>query len=840
MKKLLYIVLLLISPEIFANLFTPTPGDESLNLLAIIFGPTLGSIPLDSTGSVKINQAIIDVMTQLNVVVVAIGTIICSYVGIMSTINTAHEGAVMGKKWSAVWIPMRSVAGMALLIPSSGAGYSMIQVTVMYIVVNGVGAADFMWNIILTDLSGGDSIVSGSSAPAAIPAASATANTFLSASPPGLGLSLLNAITCMQTLKTQASSDPNNLGQWLGNNGGSIVAYLDSTTPTTAMFNNNVKVTSGSVAAPIDSVTVSNIMHFGVNDQSLGPNGYPNICGSIYISGTATCKDYSSSCTSTSNPLPASLDYQGKTLTGNAGAIYAAKLLAVQSIQTNLQTQVLTPIINGAATQSTAGAPPGVTLLAQNLYNSLVSITVPTAQSNPIQTAIATGKANGWVAAGAYYFVFAQSTTSSLFKDDATPPTVGTIAYASGNADNIPSCTGTCSTGSDASHTTPLIGLGDVSNVPTTLNSPAQAMLAQLYKVGVTSQDTMDALSRSLSNAYLYWSNDSGQNPNTPLNIPGGASAGPLSQFLAPLAALDNAVISGIIGIINGGNPDPLIAHSLFGQGLMGGCEAAWILMWGASMILSMPVGFMGFGIPTFTIILGFLTIISGFIGSLWVLGSTLAVYCPLIPFLIFTMGVIGWMITVTEAIFGAPMIALSLVVPSQDEMGEIKAALMILANIFLRPTLMILGFAFAGKLYKAAVTLVGFGFGATLNAINVGTLFSPLVVLGIYTAFIVSLTNNCFALIYILPDKILRWMGGSEHQSDMSSVSDAKAGGQAGAAIAKGEGEGIGKAAGKRAYGTEDKPANNAGTAAAASMKKKLGEKASSAASAIKNKLGR
>ena len=38
---------------------------------------------------------------------------------------------------------------------------------------------------------------------------------------------------------------------------------------------------------------------------------------------------------------------------------------------------------------------------------------------------------------------------------------------------------------------------------------------------------------------------------------------------------------------------------------------------------------------------------------------------------------------------------------------------------------------------------------------------------------FIVTLVNKCYALIYQLPDKVLRWIGVSGEQTDISSVKE-------------------------------------------------------------------
>lgn len=62
-----------------------------------------------------------------NSAVLALGGIIIMYTLMVSTMNTAHEGQMLGQKWSSIWIPLRSTFGLALLIPKAS-GYCMMQV----------------------------------------------------------------------------------------------------------------------------------------------------------------------------------------------------------------------------------------------------------------------------------------------------------------------------------------------------------------------------------------------------------------------------------------------------------------------------------------------------------------------------------------------------------------------------------------------------------------------------------------------------------------------------------------------------------------------------------------
>ena len=88
------------------------------------------------------------------------------YTLLVSTMNTAHQGEMLGKQWSSIWIPVRATMGLALLIPKAS-GYCLMQIFVMWVVVQGVGAADKVWDAALSYLNRGGSIIQAQEDPTA-------------------------------------------------------------------------------------------------------------------------------------------------------------------------------------------------------------------------------------------------------------------------------------------------------------------------------------------------------------------------------------------------------------------------------------------------------------------------------------------------------------------------------------------------------------------------------------------------------------------------------------------------------------------------------------------------
>src|SRR3990167_10580214 len=126
------------------SVFTVSSTDKSVDYLYQIFGSMNGVV---KTGAIDIT--ILSTMFKtFNTIILAIGTLIVLYVMIVGVMLTAHEGEFMGKKWNNIWIPIRTVLGIALLVPM-GSGYSAIQIVMMWVILQGIGAANTVWNTAL-------------------------------------------------------------------------------------------------------------------------------------------------------------------------------------------------------------------------------------------------------------------------------------------------------------------------------------------------------------------------------------------------------------------------------------------------------------------------------------------------------------------------------------------------------------------------------------------------------------------------------------------------------------------------------------------------------------------
>lgn len=127
--------------------FTPSDGDKSREwFIKGLFGG------LDGGGA----DPLANIVGIFNSAVLLLGGVLLFYTLIGGTVRTAGEGKVLGK-WDSVWLPLRTVLGVAAILPGPS-GYAFIQYVVIWLALQGIGIADVMSSrfvsTVLTDNSG--------------------------------------------------------------------------------------------------------------------------------------------------------------------------------------------------------------------------------------------------------------------------------------------------------------------------------------------------------------------------------------------------------------------------------------------------------------------------------------------------------------------------------------------------------------------------------------------------------------------------------------------------------------------------------------------------------------
>lgn len=70
-----------------------------------------------------------------------VGAILAGYTIVAGSMSTAHDGEALGKKWSTLWVPIRTALGMAFILPVKN-GFCAVQIIVIWLAMQGIGLAD--------------------------------------------------------------------------------------------------------------------------------------------------------------------------------------------------------------------------------------------------------------------------------------------------------------------------------------------------------------------------------------------------------------------------------------------------------------------------------------------------------------------------------------------------------------------------------------------------------------------------------------------------------------------------------------------------------------------------
>ncbi|MBS0289072.1 MAG: DotA/TraY family protein [Proteobacteria bacterium] len=692
--RILFFFLLLFVPGIaMAAIFSVSPDDKSMEYLGMVFG-SMGSLPIQSSGNPLVSQLIY----IFNQIVFALAIIIIIVTTIIGTINTAQEGEALGKKMSSIWVPVRAGLGIFLLLPTVG-GYNWIQITVMWLIIQGVGAANALWTQVLESNQTQGSIVADTSVADVQNAITPVNNIF-------------NSVVCMQAINNLITTNP------------SIAADMGNDFITVNILPDNTGIQFGRANAPTEAP----------------------ICGTVKIPPVGT------------NPMTMSGDPSDPVIQQRQQLWVDAILSAEQALEPAAAEAIMNP---DRTTWQNATA---WVSAARALNGAAQEITRSDKARNAATDIFAKAKVDGWIHAGNYY-------GQLVGMGKYAPPTVN-VGY----------------TGYDSTAMTTVLG-----------PSNANPLIAQIVSLGKSYRKYVDDL-QVMPPASVTAGGISPipvSDPN-----PGGAAGGivnaMLSGFFTDLAASLGAQMT--TGCLSSSTDpekqvgDPLQCMALFGNKL---ANAAEITFWtGIILIMGIWIGTAIYYcmIPTGPTMDKVLTIIipiaSVILMLVWAAGITLAIYVPLIPFLVFTFGAITWVILVIEAMLGAPLIALTLIIPSEDEIGKAGHAIVILLGLFLRPALMILGFVFAQKLLLVAVGMLNFGFAGTMRMSITGGIgpFAMVAIIVMYTGIATSLVHEAFSLIYVLPDKVLRWMGVAGEGGEAGQhVKELEASHEKGAAVGKG-----------------------------------------------------
>lgn len=749
------------------NVFQLADNDQAIFYLGQLFGNV--GVVLAGTGPALLGT----IFKVFNTALLAVGALIVTYTTVVGVLATAQEGEFLGKKWGggggALWIPIRTVAGIAALFPTK-AGYCAIQVIIMWCIVQGIGAADMVWKAAVVYLGKGGTLNPGT------PGSSDLAGTA-----PSVVRQLFNFAACQQAYIKFSTGNANATASAQFNPDTGCPAPLSGTCyrfifgtpdwpncgtiawqkqmPPSPMEESQTNLMQAMV--PVIESLANSFVNSVISDSNCWEEcKTPPDCPYFKKYGNPKWSDSACLVNKPGTAWSKLREYAGSNfMIDIPRLIYGyATNYSIQSAMANQQQVEGTSITQVGESSQGWGA----------------------FKTNP-QAAFQKAQANGWITAGAYYYYFAQQNNGQQ---------------------------------------------GDITGFLNGINNKTPVQEDELKKVDLGAYNIYQEADQVASNA------NQGASAAANAGGAGGVNAGPPgSSGSADIGPSGNAIAQTGAQMVNtwaqnltGSAGNPLVSLQQFGHSLLVGAEVLFWLM----IPLAIIAGLASTDVEVFGTTVNYA---AGLVRTVWnffqmpliflmtymlTIGATLGVYIPLLPYTYFTFGAIGWFLAVIDAMVAAPIVALGILSPGgqHEILGKAEPAAMILLNVCLRPTLMVIGMMAGMLLSYIVIRFINVGFVSVVQSIATNTsepgksgmgMFEGFIFIMAYASLVMTALTKCFSLIYLLPDQILRWVHGQTEAFGERAATEAGGGMKelagAGGAVAGKIGAGVPTAA----YGTTE-----------------------------------
>lgn len=775
------------------NLFSLASDDQSVAYLGQIFGYVGTVLPVNNP---PLLAGIL--FKTLNTVALTIGAILVVYVTVVGLLKTAQEGEFLGRQWNSLWVPVRTVLGIAALFPTT-TGYSAIQVVIMWIVLQGVGAADTIWTKVLQYVD-----VAGSPYASVGGVNSTTAKMQLQPTMQNL----FQGLVCQASAK--ASYAPIPMSRASGLPSKSIQYYCGNS--------KNNTVTGGFCArSDEDMLNPTSGPQVKDNDYSLGPEG---ACGTLKLCNVAVlCKKTDPTAADSSECVACKTQRTAMdSIVPVLGAV-ASQIVMIDHQYAQFHEYQKPEVIEGESTTTQPAVPPvpppdwaktycsekGVSQAECCVYegDKCTSLFPNAVEANDdlMNTGHAFGS-SGPIAPSrsATELYLAYPLGAYLNGSDFVNAAVGeylaaVVAAVSADIQKRMDNTGTGSfnkgyldkarsqgwifagifyykiAGENGANQGSVVVTAPGWMPPPDIKNPLP--LDEGSKEGYRSNyeatgDLIKAMTKANTASVNFTNN------NAVSGISGDASDALDMASGALLQGWQQSLMGTGTGQFNVKAANPLIAIASFGYSMMQIAQVLFavltVLAAGIAAATTIAPIIFGNGLtmnPIGEAVKATMNLISPFfvilVSSLFSIGAMLGLYVPLIPFMIFALGAMGWLIATVEAMVAGPIIALGILSPGgqHDILGRAEPALMQLFNLFLRPGLMIIGLVLSMFMAIVILKLINAGFAAVaLSTGNHPMLFEQIMLIAIYTSFVVTGMNKAFSLIYVIPERVLTYLG--------------------------------------------------------------------------------
>lgn len=729
-NKFLGFMFLILSTQAFAlpDIFSPEAKDTDYlihKILKPIFGYDMGFDYTESPFSV-FSQVFLSGL-------VVIAAILLMFYIVQGTMDTSNSGQIMGGKASLTWTTLRSMVGVAILMPMGKAGLCAIQYVVLYLAAQGVLFADSVWEKFASDPFKGNVFI-GSSVKNAVMK--------------NIEVAFMSEL-CLQSAQMN-SGVTNAAGKNYNWKRISDIKYDEKYGEGYALYiygdqngDDKFKKVCGKLAYDYDlfPTDASTYNVFGLNENILNINSNYRSDLSQRSQFEMQSKEFFERNTVNTNIVKNEIMKQHSILTDEM----------VQKEIPNIVKNYLTNRNNINIKNQTTDA---IQKIIESYITKLKQSYSSSRMSNTSEEMIAYMKRDGIASAGAWFFKIAADSN----KLDSVLNTVPKLTVTN----NI--------TETDLDDTANWIqSLVDYKTVGDNLSSINKTIVSDL-KVG---KEFLDSATKNVKIG-LY--SDSKYKPVQKLTGENGLEEAASTMVSYVSEPMDKSFAY-----------DPIGRDDFVGNPLITIQEFGDLLINSSSGGLAVVIGLIAFAPNSLATVLT--PIISAIVFSIIVPAFMMAYYIPLIPFILWVGALFGWLVLIVEAVFGAPMWAVTFLSPDRDGfVGKTGQGYMLILSLTMRPVLMVLGYISALHLLTPVVRLINEFYGLVYTTLKTNltataSLFFFVAALVIYVIIINKTVMQIFGLIHKVPDSLLQWIGGG-HGNALGSYSQGIEGGVSNASV--------------------------------------------------------
>ena len=691
--------------------YTAADGDIAIEMLREVFGNPITQIVGGSISGAQSAAANMlgTAFGFFNSGVLFFGAIILTWVTIFGVTNTANDGQVLGKKWSTFYTPLRTFTASAFLIPSTS-GYSIVQLTILLITTWSVGFASNMWGKVV------DQVVDGT-----------------------MTEQILQSVVddrqfdqiALHAFQMQACAYGVSQG----------ISHTTGNSVNLQPYLRYQQVNTGETTATYKTY---------IDFRDTTWRGSEEVCGGMVLATTFTKPDTNRT---TVNQVTTTLQSEIANLQGSLGSIrYKAAIDVFRKMAP--QVAELVRVADSRDEKFSASQVQAVIDQARAVMLADLRAEVSKSVGDANTGLKEKFKAGGWVMAGSLHrelvavkdAIRKATTTRTQF----TPGTYSTDHLLGGSSEVSNAVK------QEMTRYTALAGFvlqkvdqgSEIqSRKPTDMPTLRTGLGPGDFADGGTSVKTqVEAYFNSLANwalsGMVFYLAEDGSDPVMQVKNIGDWMA----VFSETVILTKAAVVATVDGLFEGSKT--AAAQSVLGTNLAG--------------LMSIGPGVLKFLLTT---IQESFSVIQPGITALLYGGYFLGMWIPMIPFYVFALGVIGWLVQVAEALAAGSLWMVMHLTPERDDsfIGSQQQGYLLLMSLFARPPLMVLGLVASMAILNPAVRFINAGFMTSFRIIQADSVTGLLSLGGftlIYSVIILGVFMMVFSLPQTLPDRILRWIG--------------------------------------------------------------------------------